>query len=118
VILVDTSVWVEHLRGGSGRLRDLLHDEQVFCHPFIIGELACGNLRNRAEVLRLLGTLPEARIAEHHEALHLVDSAHLHGRDLGWIDVHLLASAVITGCALWTGDVRLQRAAKVLKVSA
>jgi predicted nucleic acid-binding protein len=118
VILVDTSLWVEHLRAGSAGLQALLHDGQVLCHPFVMGELACGNLRMRQQVLDLLAALPEARLAEHHEVLHLLDSSHLYGRGLGWVDLHLLASALISGCALWTLDRPLQRVAAALKMSA
>ncbi len=118
MILVDTSIWVEHLRAGSARLQALLHDDQVLCHPFVMGELACGNLRRRTQILALLAALPEARTAEHHEVVHLLDSARLYGRGLGWVDLHLLASALLSGCALWTLDRPLQTAAAVLKVSA
>ncbi|HSB73142.1 MAG TPA: PIN domain-containing protein [Candidatus Methylomirabilis sp.] len=118
MILVDTSVWVEHLRVGSVRLQALLHDDQVLCHPFVMGELACGNLRQREQILGLLGALPEARMAEHDEALHLLDSAHLYGRGLGWVDLHLLSSALISGCGLWSLDRPLQKAAAALQISA
>lgn len=118
MILVDTSVWVEHLRVGSSRLHTLLHDDQVLCHPFVMGELACGNLRRREQILDLLGALPEARLAEHHEVRHLLDSARLYGRGLGWVDLHLLASVLLSGCSLWTLDQPLQRAAAIVKVSA
>ncbi len=118
MILVDTSIWVEHLRAGSARLQALLHDDQVLCHPFVLGEVACGNLRRREQILALLAALPEARTAEHHEVLHLLGSARLYGRGLGWVDLHLLASALLSGCTLWTLDRPLQRAAAVLKVSA
>ena len=116
MILVDTSVWVEHFRRGKFALKDLLHEEQVLCHPFVIGELACGNLKNRADLLALLSALPEARAAEHHEVLHLLDGKRLYGRGLGWIDAHLLASALLTGCGLWTLDKRLQRVSASLGV--
>ena len=118
MILVDTSVWIEHLRRGSERLQSLLYDEQVLCHPFIVGELACGTLRNRQEILSLLSALPEARVAEHDEVLHLVEGRHLYGRGLGWVDAHLLASALLTRCTLWTLDKPLRRAAAALKISA
>ncbi|HET7854732.1 MAG TPA: PIN domain-containing protein [Candidatus Methylomirabilis sp.] len=114
--LVDTSVWVQHLRMGSARLAALLRDDQVLSHRFVVGELACGNLRNREEILTLLGALPEARMAEHREVLHLVESVRLYGRGLGWLDAHLLASALITRCALWTLDEPLQRAAATLRI--
>lgn len=118
MILVDTSVWVHHLRTGSARLGVLLQDEQVLSHPFVVGELACGNLSNREEILGLLAALPETRVAEHHEILHLVESARLFGRGLGWVDAHLLASALISQCPLWTLDRPLQRAAATLRIPA
>jgi len=114
--LVDTSVWVEHLRRGSPRLSSLLLDDQVLCHPFVLGELACGHLQKRAEILGLLGALPQARLTEHDEVLYLVESARLPGLGLGWIDVHLLASALVTGCRLWTLDRALQRVATSLEL--
>ena len=104
MILVDTSVWIDHLRRGNERLKSLLHDDQVLCHPFVIGELACGNLRNRNEVLYLLEALPGVPVADHTEVLHLIDAHRLYGQGLGWIDAHLLASALLTGCELWTSD--------------
>ncbi len=116
MILVDTSVWVEHLRKGNATLEGLLHDEQVFCHPFVIGELACGNLKNRADLLALLMALPEARPAEEAEVLHLLESEGLFSRGIGWIDTHLLASALLTGCGLWTLDKKLQRVSTSLGI--
>lgn len=107
MILVDTSVWIDHLKRGNQRLRSLLQDDQVLCHPFVIGELACGNLHNRSEILHLLEALPGARLADHAEVLHLINSHRLYGQGLGWIDAHLLASAMLTGCELWTLDLRL-----------
>ncbi|MFQ5848493.1 MAG: type II toxin-antitoxin system VapC family toxin [Candidatus Methylomirabilales bacterium] len=114
--LVDTSVWVHHLRTSSARLAALLRDEQVLSHPFVVGALACGNLQNRDEILTLLAALPEARVAEHHEVLHLVEGARLYGRGLGWIDAHLLASALISRSGLWTLDKPLQCAAATLRI--
>lgn len=118
MILVDTSVWVQHLRSGSERLRSLLNDEQVFCHPFIIGEVACGTLRSRQEILGLLNALPRARFAEHGEVLHFLDERHLYGQGLGWVDAHLLASTLLTRCGLWTLDKPLQRAGITLGIPA
>lgn len=112
--LVDTSVWVDHLRRGHTRLRQLLEDGEVCCHPFVMGELACGNLRHRTTLLSLLSSLPRASVADHAEALQLVEVRGLHGRGLGWIDVHLLASSLLTGCGLWTLDRRLAAAAREL----
>jgi predicted nucleic acid-binding protein len=116
MVLVDTSVWVDHLRRGSARLQELLLNEQVLGHPFVVGELACGTLRNREEVLVLLRTLPQVRPAEHEEVLHLVESERVQGRGIGWVDAHLLASALISRCSLWTLDARLDRVAKSLAI--
>ena len=116
MILVDTSVWIQHLRKGSERLKSLLDEEQVLCHPFVVGELACGTLHNRHEVLSLLRALPQARVAEHEEVLHLLEGRHLYGRGLGWVDAHLLASALLTGCTLWTFDKPPGRAAAALDI--
>jgi len=116
VILVDTSVWVEHFRHGSPRLAALLNADQVLCHPFVLGELACEYLQKRVEILGLLGALPGARLAEHREAIHLVESARLYGLGLGWIDVHLLVSALLTQCGFWTLDKTLHQIAQSLKI--
>ncbi len=116
MILVDTSVWVQHLRTGNERLRSLLDDEQVFSHPFVMGELACGTMRKRQEVLNLLKALPQARVAEHEEVLQFLDKRHLYGRSLGWVDAHVLASTVLTGCTLRTLDRPLRRAAIARKI--
>ena len=118
MILVDTSVWVDHLRKGSRALAAFLEDGRVLCHPFVIGELACGNVQNRAEILSLLAALPAAAAAGHEEAMHLLSDRKLHGKGLGWIDIHLLASALLTGCRLWTKDRALAAAARTLKVDA
>ena len=118
MILVDTSVWIDHFRRDSDRLRDLLHDEQVLTHPFVIGELACGNLRNREEILSLLGALPRAESAEADEVLRLIEVRKLHGKGLGWVDAHLLASTLLSGCTIWTLDKAMGDAAARLKVSA
>jgi predicted nucleic acid-binding protein len=117
MILVDTSVWVQHLRAGSSRLKSLLLEEQVLCHPFVIGELACGSIARRDEVLRLLAALPQAREATHEEALVLLERERLHGSGLGWIDTHLLASARLSRAPLWTLDGKLARAAGALGIA-
>ena len=91
ITLVDTSVWIDHLRKGNKRLATLLDKGGVCCHRFVIGELACGTLRNRDELLGLLGALPAVQIAEHEEVLNFIDERKLAGRGLGWIDMHLLA---------------------------
>ena len=104
MILVDTSVWIDHFRSGSARLAALLTEGEVLTHPFVIGELACGNLRRRREVVAALGSLPASPVAAHREVLRLLEEKKLTGRGVGWIDVHLVASALLAGCALWTLD--------------
>jgi predicted nucleic acid-binding protein len=104
VILVDTSVWVEHLRHGLPRLATLLKDGKVLIHPWVIVELACGNLRNRSQVLELLQGLPAATVASDAEVLLLIEREQLMGRGIGCVDTHLLASARLSHCRLWTQD--------------
>ncbi|HEU4390516.1 MAG TPA: PIN domain-containing protein [Blastocatellia bacterium] len=116
MILVDTSVWIEHFRAGSDRLKTLLFDEQVLCHPFIVGELACGTLRKRSEILSMLKALPQAHLVEHEEVLGFVEIRRFYGRGIGWVDADLLASTLLTGCMLWTFDKALRRAAAGLDV--
>ena len=115
-MLVDTSVWIDHLRRGNSRLASCLENGEVESHPFIVGELACGTLKRRDEILSLLRSLPRVVEADHDEVLTLVDAERLSGRGLGWIDVHLLASAVLSGTTLWTLDKRLAGQAKKLAV--
>jgi len=108
MILVDTSVWIEHLRRRDPVLETALNACEVLMHPFILGELACGNLKRRAEVLSLMHELPQAPVVTEHEALGFIEHRKLMGRGIGYVDVHLLASAVLTGIAsLWTRDRRL-----------
>jgi predicted nucleic acid-binding protein len=115
--LVDTSVWVDHLRRGDAGLVELLEAGRVLSHRFVIGELACGTLRNRREVLALLRELPDAPPAEHDEVMRLVNERNLAGRGLGWIDAHLLASALLANCRLWTRDRALAAAAADLHLT-
>ena len=117
MILVDTSVWIDHFRHGNDRLAELLNINEVYCHPFVIGELACGNLKKRDVVLSLLSELPRAKLADHNEIIRFIDIQHLYGRGLGWIDAHLLGSALLTGCDFWTLDKPLMVAAQKLKIS-
>ena len=116
MILVDTSVWVDHLRSGNKTLVSLLHGDEVLTHPFVMGELACGEIRNRGEILGLLANLPSARVADHEEVLAFVDDHRLFGRGIGWIDLHLLASALLSNARLLTLDRRLTSLAKVVGV--
>jgi predicted nucleic acid-binding protein len=114
MVLVDTSVWVEHLRDGNIGLEMLLNEGNVVGHPFVIGELACGNLKNRSEILSLLWALPMAHHAEHDEVMELIEAHSLMGKGLGYIDMHLLASAMLTEVPLWTLDRQLDQAASKL----
>jgi predicted nucleic acid-binding protein len=117
MVLVDTSVWVEHFRRGRPELAGLLDAGSVVCHPFVIGELACGNLKNRQEILELLQTLCTCSVATHEEVLHFIESHKLMGLGLGYIDVHLLASAKLSGVPLWTLHRSLKTAASRLDVA-
>lgn len=118
MILVDTSVWIEHLRSGDGVLTALLNGSRVLMHPFVLGELACGNLRNRAEVLALLQDLPCAPVSDDDEVLFFIDRHALMGRGIGYVDAHLLAAATLQDSArLWTWDKRLRTAADELALN-
>ncbi|MFA7382305.1 MAG: PIN domain-containing protein [Desulfurivibrionaceae bacterium] len=117
MILVDTSVWVDHLRSGTIGLDTLLNDGQVICHPFIIGELACGYLKNRAEILTLLQELPMALRADDEELLKFIDDYTLMGKGLGYIDIHLLMSAMLSKIPLWTIDKRLHEISLQLRLT-
>jgi len=116
MILVDTSVWIDHLRKTNGELSKLLDQGVVLCHPFVIGELACGNMKNRDEILDLFAALPKADMASHEEAMRLVKDRKLWGHGIGWIDVHLLASALLSNCKLWTKDKALQSVSRSLNI--
>ena len=110
-MLVDTSVWIDHLRHGNPSLASSLEAAAVWCHPFVQGELACGNLNNRQEILSLLDALPQVPMITHAEALTLVEKWGLMGTGLGWVDIHLLGSALLAGIPFWTFDHRLADAA-------
>lgn len=115
MILVDTSVWADHLRSGEEGLSELLNGGQVLTHSFVIGELACGNLRNRTEVLDLLQKLPQAPLASQEEVLFFVESNALMGQGIGFVDAHLLASTALGGASrIWSYDKSLTRVASDL----
>jgi predicted nucleic acid-binding protein len=116
-VLVDTSVWVDHFRKGEALLEDLLSAGHVATHPFVIGELACGNLSNRKEILKFLAELPVAVTATNEEVMHLIERHKFGGKGLGWIDMNLLASALLSNLPLWTRDHRLAVAAKTIGVA-
>ena len=112
MILVDASVWIDHLRKGSTLLDSLLLNSAVLIHPFVIGELACGNLRDRSRILNLLSDLPASRVADDQEVLFFIERNDLMGRGIGYVDAHLLASVSLSSpCRLWTTDRKLKEAA-------
>lgn len=115
MILVDTSVWVDHLRRGDPGLVDLLERSAVVMHPFVVGGIACGSLRDRKALLELLQDLPPAVVATDDEVMQFIERQALHGKGIGYVDVHLLASvALIGGARLWTRDQKLRQAAAAL----
>ena len=116
MILVDTSVWIDHLRNGNVNLQALLQEGDVLVHPFVIGELACGTLKNRTEVLRLLQELPRAPLADDAEVLSLLETYRLWGRGVGWIDVHLLVSTLLSHSRIWTLDKQLSVLADAMQL--
>ena len=119
MILVDTSVWIDHFHRSEPGLVDLLADSVACAHPMVIGELALGSLRDRGTVLGLLAALPKAEVATNAEVLELVDSRALYGVGLSLVDAHLLAAALLTPeSQLWTRDRRLRTAAERLGVAA
>ena len=118
MILVDTSVWVDHLRAGIADLRALLENGDVVMHPFVVGELACGNLSARESTIELLQQLRSITVADHAEVMAFIEAQRLHGRGVGYVDVHLLASAALDGVRLWTKDRRLRTLATKLNLAA
>jgi hypothetical protein len=115
LILVDTSIWIDHLRAGDDLLAKLLNAGRVLTHPFVIGELALGEMRRRGAILDALSNLPPAELATDREVLSFIEVNALFGRGIGYVDVHLLASVRLTaGVQLWTRDRRLHSVAKEL----
>lgn len=117
MVLADTSVWIEHFRRGDPSLTDHLSEGLVLMHPYISGELACGNLKDRAAILSDLHALPPTQVASNAEVLQLIEHRRLWGRGLGWIDAQLLASALMSNCRFRTLDIRLAKAAVELGLS-
>ena len=117
MVLVDTSLWISHFRDGNPGLEKLLNDGEVVCHPFIVGELACGNLKNRHEILIYLQSLPMAILAEDGEVLKFIENHQLMGKGLGYIDVHLIAAAVLTDVPLWTSDKTLDKVTRKIGIN-
>ena len=117
MVIVDTSIWIEHLREGNRRLERLLLNAEVMCHPFIIGELACGNMKNRNVFLSLVKTLPQVPAVTLDELIYFIEQNKLTGTGIGFVDAHLLASAQLSGTLLWTSDKQLKTAAIELNIA-
>ena len=117
MILVDTSVWIDHLRYGDPELNERLQLGQILIHPLVVGELACGRLKSRSQIKTYLLGLPSAKIATEAEALAFIETHALYGLGIGYIDVHLCAAAKLSGGVLWTRDKRLQEVAKLLDMA-
>lgn len=118
MILLDTSVWLDHLRQSDGEVVTTLQSGLALTHPFVIGELACGNLKARATLLGLLAALPVARVAKEEEVLYFIERHRLMGQGIGYIDAHLLAATALTeGARLWTRDKRLADLAHDLELA-
>lgn len=115
--LVDTCVWIDHTRRTDPVLEGLLETEEALLHPFVFGELVGGTLGNRQATIRVLERLPAAPIAREAEVRHLVESQRLWGLGLGWVDLHLLASALISRTTLLTNDRKLAAAARKLGIA-
>jgi predicted nucleic acid-binding protein len=118
MILVDTSIWIGHFRAADRRLIGLLQSQLVSIHPWVVGELACGNLANRADTIRLLRFLPQVSVASEDEVLYFIEKHELSGKGIGYLDMHLLAAAALGSLKVWTGDRRLNEAASLLGLSA
>jgi hypothetical protein len=117
MILADTSLWVDHFRRGNPEFEGLLQGGQVIVHPFVIGELACGSLTDRSIILRHLRILPQAPMARHDEVMGLVEEKRLWSKGIGWIDAHLLASALLANARIWSLDKCLIAAAEGLNAA-
>lgn len=117
MVLVDTSVWIDHFRKSNNALISLLGTETVAIHPFVLGELACGNLSNRKEIIALLHALPSTTKVEDDELLFFIEKHRLMGRGIGLIDIHILAACCLNACPLWTHDKRLQTAAREMGIA-
>jgi predicted nucleic acid-binding protein len=117
MIVVDTAIWIDHFRATDSHLTELLDEEAVLMHPWIVGELACGNLSSRSVTLNSLRKLPQISPANEDEVLFMIEQHKLMGRGIGYVDMHLLASTKLHGATLWSRDKRLTQAAMDLQVA-
>ncbi len=116
MILVDTSVWIRHFRSRNADLVTLLDESRVAIHDFVIGEIACGQLKHREEIVSLLAALPRIKTLPHEDVLYLINNRKLHGSGIGWVDSHLLASALDADIRIWSFDKSLENVAKKLSI--
>ena len=116
LILVDTSVWIKHLREGDKDLAELLEQGLVVCHPFIIGEIACGGIKNRLEIINLLSYLPSTEVLDHNDIMNFIENRNIMNKGVGYIDIHLLGSALVSDTPLWTFDKALRKIALQLSI--
>jgi predicted nucleic acid-binding protein len=118
MILADSSVWIDFFRAGNIEFEHLLDRQQIATHPFVIGEVALGSLRNPRKTISIMQSMPQAEVASHDEVMHFLDAAELAGKGIGYVDIHLLASTRIAGdMTLWTRDHRLAAAAAELNIA-
>lgn len=118
MILVDTSIWIDHIRRPNSRVIGLLDAQQVCVHPWVVGELACGNLADRANTLYLLRSQPQVAVASDDEVLFFIEKHGIAGKGVGYLDMHLLAAAALGGVKIWTRDRRLREVAALLELNA
>ena len=112
MVLVDTSVWINFLREGNDQLKSLLHECSVYTHPIIVGELSCGNIKNRTKFMALINDLPFAKESTHSEVIQFIESNKVFDKGVGFSDMHILCSAILSNIPLWTHDKRLSLIAK------
>jgi predicted nucleic acid-binding protein len=115
-ILADSSVWIDHFRHDSEDLKQVILQNRIFVHPFVLGELACGSLKNRKETLLFMQNLPVPIQPTHEEVFEFIEKEKLYGKGVGLVDIHILMSSILTGCALWTFDKKLSLLQKKLKI--
>jgi predicted nucleic acid-binding protein len=116
LVLADTSIWVTHFRKSENHLIQLLELGFVACHPFIIGELACGSIKNRHEIIQLLEALPNVPVLEHQEVMSFIESRKIMSKGIGYVDTHLLGSSILAGIPIWTLDKSLAKVSSTLEI--
>ena len=113
-ILVDTSVWVDFLAAREPVFKKYLQENNVWVHPFVIGEIATGSIKNRVEILNLMQSLPTLEILEHDEVMYFLEQHQFYAKGIGWVDLHLLAASMLFSKPIWTKDKRLRKLAQDL----